>query len=257
MRCKTQEEILVETESGHIIKVKIEPEVLVDIENDENGLPFFSVAIGHQYVGVEKTENCMSLDIVKQEYANANIINTDYDHIQIGFVYSPEDPNNHRWMLNLMDVNNEYVGGFVGDKITVNCPFTTTSWEDGIWHGRFVVYKKDVKELIEPKAGVFVLNGEGDIGDHKLTELDPDIEKISLSYSIKQNTWYCSYLKDNEVIGSTPCKDIICDVPIIGKIDRNYDKPKVTADIDSKDVKGISVALNALIIKGNAPHLET
>jgi hypothetical protein len=244
--------IELKTETGHIVKIQVSPELLLDIDNDENGLPFFSVAMGHKYAGVEKTKKSKSLKYIKKNYINRNIINENlnYDHIQVGFIYANEsEPNNHRWMLNFMDINNKYVHVYYADKITINCPFTTTSWEDGNWHGRFVIYKKDVKELIELEEGVMTLLGDGDIGSQNVTPIKEDIDLVSLRYNIYENTWYCEYIKDEKVIGSIPCKNIISDVPLVGNVDKSHSKPKVTANIDVNDVSGITVALNALIIK--------
>jgi hypothetical protein len=244
--------IELKTETGHIVKMKVIPEILMDINADDNGLPFFSVAMTYEYAGVEKTKKSKSLKFLKRNYAKKNIIskNLNYDHIQVGFIYAGEsEPNNHRWMLNFMDVNNNYVHVYYADKVTINCPFTTTSWEDGNWHGRFVIYKKDVKELIESDEGVMTLLGDGDIGSHNVMPIDDDMDFISLRYNIYENTWYCEYIKDDKVIGSIPCKNIISDVPLVGNVDKGYSKPKVTAKIDVNDVSGITVALNALIIK--------
>jgi len=242
----------IKTETGHIIKYKIEPEVLVDIDAEEN-TPYFSTALTTKYKGIESDEKSLSIKEIKGKYEKTNIINPklEYDHIQLGFIYSNnKDPNNHMWMLNFMDVNNNFVASYNGVTVKLNCPFSTTSWEDGNnWHGRFVIAKKDVKELLEPKQGEFVLNGYGDIGDHKVTSLEKGIQSLSLRYNTFDNTWYCEYIKKGKIVGSTPCKNIICDVPFVGKVDRTHEKPKVTAELKGKDIKGIAIALNALIIK--------
>ena len=94
-----------------------------------------------------------------------------------------------------------------------------------------------------------MLNGSNDIGDHNVTKVDKEVDILSLRYDIYKNTWYCDFMKKGKNVGSTPCKNIICDVPFEGKVDNSTDKPKVTAEIKAKNVKGISIALNALIIK--------
>lgn len=246
------DKIEVLTETGHVISFKVRKEILVDLDNEESKLPFFSVAFDTNYIETKVKKNHINLKQIKKKYKNANILikEKEYDHIQLGFVYTnAEDPYNNTWMLNFMDVNNKFLFGFNGTSIKLKCPFTTTSWKDGVWHGRFVIYKKDVKELIEPKQGHFVLKGSGNIGNHDVTPIKNNVEVISLRYNIYENTWYCEYLKKDKVIGSTPCKNIICDVPFEGKIDMSATKPKVTVEIKAKNVKGISIALNALIIK--------
>lgn len=241
----------IKTETGHIVKFKLEPTLSTDIDNEDNGAPFFYLNLNPIYEGVESTNESMTLEQVKSHLNDRNLLNesADYDHIQVGFIYSEGDPNNHRWMLNFMDVNNKYLFGFIADNVKLNCPFTTTSWEDGNWHGRFVVYKKDVDELIETSQGNFELYGKGDVGEMPVTPLEKDVKKISLRYNIYSNMWFAELKSDKETLGEIPCKNIICDVPFEGNVDRSSPKPKVTAELDVNQVAGTSLALNALIIK--------
>ena len=102
---------------------------------------------------------------------------------------------------------------------------------------------------MQPKEGHFILNGKGSIGDHKVQPITEKIDNISLRFNPNENMWYCDYMLKDKVIGSIPCKDIICDVPFIGKVDKNHEKPKVTAELKKKDILGTSMALNAMIIK--------
>jgi len=247
---KSNEHIIeIKTETGHIIKFKIIPKVFIDIENDKE--PFYFVNFDNDYQGVETPKGSMSLKEIAKKYKNTNLLTSEmvYDHIQIGFIYAEGDPNNHKWMLNFMDVNNKHLFNYIADNVKVNCPFSTMSWEDGVWHGRFVVAKKDIEILDEVKPGEFVLTGKGDIGNQIVQSIKEDFDHISLRYNIHENTWYCTYMKDNKEIGSIPCKNIICDVPFEGNVDRSPSKPKVTAIIKKEDISGISIALNALIIK--------
>jgi hypothetical protein len=252
VKCTSKTQILeLETETGHIVKFKLEPKLSVDIDSDDNGNPFFYMNLIPQYEGVESTPTSMSLEQIQRDLNHRNILTPEleYDHIQIGFVYAPGDPQNHRWMLNFMDVNNKHLFGFFADVVELNCAFTTMSWEDGIWHGRFVVQKKDVTSLDEAFSGHFILTGNRDIGQHTMQPLDSNVDRFSLRFNVHENVWYCDQLKGDDVLGSIPCKNIICDVPFVGKVDKSYDKPKVTAEIAARDVQGISMALNALIIK--------
>lgn len=249
---KSNEQIIeIKTETGHIIKFKIIPRVFVDLENEENGQPFFFVNFDNVYEGVERGKKSASLAEIKKTYKNTNLLTPEliYDHIQIGFIYADSDPNNHRWMINFMDVNNKHLFNYIADNVKVNCPFSTMSWEDGVWHGRFVVAKKDIEILDEVKPGEFILTGKGDIGDQIVQPIILDYDHLTLRYNIHENMWYCSHVKDNQEIGSIPCKNIICNAPFEGNIDRSSSKPKVTAIIKKEDVAGISIALNALIIK--------
>lgn len=241
--------IEIKAETGHIIKFKIIPKVFIDIDNEQE--PFYFVNFDNQYEGVETPKGSMSLKEIRIKYKNKNLLTPEmvYDHIQIGFIYAEGDQNNHRWMLNFMDVNNKHLFNYIGDNVKVNCPFSTMSWEDGVWHGRFVVAKKDIDELLELEAGKFVLNGKGNIGEQTVQSIQEDYDHLNLRYNIYENTWYAMYMKDNKEIGSIPCKNIICDVPFEGNIDRSNSKPKVTAILKKEDIKGISVALNSLIIK--------
>lgn len=245
------DELILKTETGHIVKFRLKPELSTDIDNEDNGNPFFYLTLTPEYTGVEPLENALNLKQVSEKLTRRNLLNNDldYDHIQVGFVYAEGDPNNHRWMLNFMNGSNKYIFGFIADNVKLNCPFTTTSWEDGIWHGRFVIQKKDVEELIETDEGNFELYGKGDIGQQQVTPLEDKVNKISLRYNIYSNMWYAELKNNDEKIGEIPCKNIICDVPFEGNIDRTFPKPKVTADLDINQVAGTSLALNALIIK--------
>lgn len=249
----TKEKITIKTETGHEISFTLIPRVFVDLDaKTDDKKPFFYVTFDHEYIGTINGSKPMTSKAIRKKFIKVNLLteNSVYDHIQLGFVYADDkDPDNHKWMLNFMDVNNNFLFGYNANKVKLNCPFTTVSWEDGVWHGRFVIYKKDVEELTEPEPGYFVLKGSGNIGTHILTPIEKGIESISLRYNIFSNTWYCEYIQNGKIVGTTPCKNIICDVPFIGKVDLSNDKPKVTAELKVKDIKGISIALNALIIK--------
>jgi len=243
-------ELIIETETGHIVKYNLIADMKVDLKQEEDGKPYFSTDVMLDYLNTEKTDKALSIKEVEDKFKMINILpKVEYDHIQIGFVYSDGDPNNHKWMLNFMDVNNNYVFGYYANIVKLNCPFTTVSWEDGVWHGRFVVQKKDISKVIEKEEGNFMLSGKGDIGKHILNPVEKDIDTMSLRFNVQTNVWYCDLMKKGEKIGEMPCKNIICDVPFEGKVDIRHEKPKVTAEIKVKDVKGISMALNALIIK--------
>jgi len=239
------------TETGHIVKFKLEPQLSTDIDNEDNGNPFFYLNLTPVYEGVETTPESLSLEKVKEKLTSRNLLHEsfNYDHIQVGFIYAEGDPNNHRWMLNFMDDKNKYIFGFIADNVKLNCPFTTTSYEDGVWHGRLVVRKESVEELIETEQGNFELYGKGDIGNQNVTPLDEKIDKVALRYNIYSNMWYAELKSKDEKIGEIPCKNVICDVPFEGNIDRSHSKPKVTAELNVKDIAGTSLALNALIIK--------
>lgn len=248
------ENIEIKTETGHIIKCKLKANVLVDLDQDDNGNPFFFIEVPPTYDGVELTKNSMTLETVRNEFENKNIIpdNLEYDHIQVGFAYTDaNDPNNHKWMLHFMDVNNNVLSGFYGTEISIDCPFTTFSWDDGVWHGRFVVYKKDVKLLREKETGKFVLEGYGKgIEQQKVNPIDEKVKSIILRFNNRTNMWYCDLHDKKQKIGEMPCKNIICDVPFSGSIDYSAQpKVKASAVIDISKIEGISMALNALIIK--------
>ena len=246
---KSDEQIIeIKTETGHIIKFKVRPKVFIDIDNEKE--PFYFVNFDNEYEGVEVPKGSMKLKEIRKKYKNVNLLSSDmiYDHIQIGFVYAEGDPNNHRWMMNFMDVNNKHLFNYIADNVKVKCPFSTMSWEDGNWHGRFVIAKKDIDILDEVKPGEFILTSKEDIGEQSVQEIKEDFDFLSLSYNTNDNMWYCRYMKDDKEIGSIPCKNIICDVPFEGNV-IHAQKPKVTAHLKKEDIKGISLALNSLIIK--------
>lgn len=251
----TSETLELETDTGHIVKFQLKPSLSLDLDQqDENGKPWFYLNLVPEYIGVEDTKNALKSEELESKFKEANIItdSMNYEHIEVGFIYSEGDPNNHKWMLNFMDVNNKYMFGFIGTKITMDSPFSTHSYEqNGNWHGRFLIQKENIDKIIERKSGEFEIIGKGNIGNQQtLNPIPNDVEKLALRYNVFSNTWFCDYLdKENNNIGGTPCKNIICDVPFEGSIDRNHAKPKVTATMNKSDVAGISLALNALIIK--------
>jgi hypothetical protein len=241
-------------ELGYKLHYKISQSVQADVftEFEEDEYPDFNSSISLEFIKIEPLKNAKTRTEAAELLKTKNIISDEfeYDHIQIGFVYSNNtDINNHKWMINFMDVNNNYIVSYNATEISFDCPFTTTSWEDGNWHGRFVIYKKDVVELLEIDNGKYILKGKGHLGDQMVQPIEEDIDTISIRYNVNENMWYSDYKLNDKTVGSIPCKNIISDVPFVGKIDFSHQKPKVTAELKMSDVKGTSLALNALIIK--------
>jgi len=243
--------LTIKTETGHIVKYKLETTLSTDIDNDAEGDPFYYVTINPIYIGVESPPGSLSLAKVKKQLADRNLLTPEvkYDHIQIGFVYNDKDEHQHRWMLNFMDADNNHLFNFIGDNIKVNCAFTTKSWKDDIWHGRFIVYKKDVGELVETSQGSYILTGTSNINNHNLIPLDKSIDLVSLRYDIVANTWTCDLKTKGTIVGEFLTKTLICDVPFIGAVNKAVAKPKVTAELNAIDIAGISITHKALIIK--------
>ena len=252
--------VVINTELGYDLYYKLTPEIKVDLSQEENGMPFFSVGFKQEYLKTVPTKKAISLEKTRQKLINASSIplDLDYDNFHIGFVYSDGDVNNHRWMLNFFDKQNNYLTSLHCDKIKVRCPFDTTSWQDGIWHGRFMVYKSHVSNIIEKENGDIEIVGKlsticKPLDSKKVCSSQNIPEKtkwLRLRYNIRENIWYCDFLsKTEKEIETVICKKIICDAPFEGKV-TSGDKPKVSAIININDVSEVAIALNSLIIRG-------
>ncbi len=242
--------LTIKTDLGYILKYKLNLDVQVDpfTKYDDN-LPDFVVTPQVEFQEQKVTKQAIPFKQLATKLSKENLIkNTNFSFIHVGFIYSPGDPNNHRWMINAFDKDNNFLFNFIGDNIKMNCPFSTVSWQDGIWHGRFIIDKKDITSIFEPKPGNFIIKGKSKLNP-KIEPIKEKIDKISVRYNIEQNLWYCDYKYKNNQIGSYPTKHLICDVPFEGNIDRNHSKPKVTAELKAKDIKGISVGLDRVVIK--------
>lgn len=243
----------IETETGHIVEFEFTPIAYVDIDNKtDDDKPFFYVTFNQKYLKVRDNASPMNLKDIKTKYENTTIIpeGVDFEYVDIGFVYDETSPHYNSWMINFFTKEHTLSFNLSSSNLKLDCPFTTRSWNDGTWHGRFVIAHSDLIEVLEPKQSKFIIKGKGDIGKYKLEKLDKDIEAISIKYNIHTNTWSCNLLKNNKIAKSYPCNNLTSDVPTIGKIDSSTPKYNVTFMMKAQDIKGLYTSSDNFIIKG-------
>ena len=180
----------------------------------------------------------------------------DYDIVHLGFVYSDGDPNNHRWMLNFFNKNNDQIYNIYFDEVQINCPTTSKSWHEGIWHGRFTFSKNDLLSITQPTTRKVIITGK------QKEPLDMDkicspqnipakASELRLRYNIREDLWFCDFLdKKQKELGTIPAKSLICDAPMKGVVLNVGNMPKVSVIIKTKDISNMAVAINSLIIRG-------
>jgi len=139
----------------------------------------------------------------------------------------------------------------------IDCPFSTTSWHDGIYHGRFQINKEAFKQVLEDKPGWIVITGnknkhrpKGDVG-----LIPPACDRIRFRFNVKTDYWYGDMLgkNDESVAPSLKMHDILGEgLKLTGHIDwdSNPAKPRVMFHADCKDIKDISMMAETLVIKG-------
>ena len=181
-----------------------------------------------------------------------------YQDMTIGFTYAnAQNPQNHKWMLEFRRNKNIFWAlHFLG--VSVNkVPVQTTSWFDGIFHGRFLVNKQDIGKTVEITPGYVELQGKDmkkkiPKGD---TSLIPEgVDRIRLRFNIKEDFWYGDLLAPKEVISKLKplkFKNITADnMYFEGVADHSFQKPKVFYIAKVKDIASIMIMANNLILQG-------
>jgi hypothetical protein len=176
-----------------------------------------------------------------------------YDDILVGFVYgTKEDPNNHTWMLTprVKGISGEML--FADLTCDIECPMATISWEaQGNWHGRFCIVKEEIKSFKRKNSGNLTIVGKcGGYPDGK-KDYPEDTKIISIRYNIFKNKWYLGFLdKDDKFMGDRELDDLITDIKMYGKVDKDHKKPKVTQYIKVEDIASCKIISNVAIIYG-------
>ncbi len=252
---------------GMELHYKMDPLTTIDFETKyDDGMPDFTTSVQLEFIKVVKLKNLKSQDEITNILKKESIIPPDlvYDHVLVGFTYGNDtDPNNHRWWLDFRDTKNQSVYNYYSDKLEINCPITTKAWHDedpnGIWHGRFVLSKNELKTILEPEHGKLIVNGNlkyacSRIDKNKVCSIEnvpKETESLRLRYNVREDIWFCDVLdKADNQIAQIPCKSIICDAKMYSEVKMIGDKPKVNMRVNINDISEVAIAINSLIIRG-------
>ncbi len=176
-----------------------------------------------------------------------------YEDIMVGFVYSTkEDLNNHQWMLTprIGDRKGEMI--FSRDTIDIECPMSTISWfENKLWHGRFCIIKKDIKKFIKKNPGNITIVGKCGGYPEGSKEYPENTDTISIRYNIFKDKWYLAFIdKEEKFISEEEVDGLLTDIKMYGKVDRNFDKPRVTQYVKVEEIASLKIISKMAIIYG-------
>ncbi len=257
--------LTLEAEYGYQVTFKMIPYLGINttrpwVKNPKGILiPEYQTAFNLQPVAVDALDGAKTREEILEHLKTKNVLpdNLDFDNYTVGFVYAQADnPQNHKWMLEFRKNKNIFHAlHFLG--VNIDCPFSTTSWHDGIYHGRMQINKEAFKSVIEDKPGWVTITGNK--GKHRAkgdTKLLPvEAERVRFRFNVKTDYWYGDFLDKNDKAVSQPLKmhDILGeDIKLTGHIDwdSNPAKPRVMFHVACKDVKDISMMAETLVIKG-------
>lgn len=247
--------LTIETEFGHKLSFKIIPSILIDIENDyDDGLPDFSSNVKLEFIKIETNPKTIPQEEIKEIYKLRSIIpsNLEYDHVLLGFVYAEKtDPTNHKWWLDFRDSFNKSVFSYFSNFIDIECQISTKSWNDGIWHGRYVFAKKDIGSILEKEPGKLIISGVKNIEQiQNSIKLPEKTSYLRLRYNIREDFWNADIMSsDHKQIDTLIGKNIITTAKMKTHI-LSDSKPKVSTRVDLNDIGDVGILVNTIIIQG-------
>jgi len=209
---------------------------------------------GEKPVSQADLQELLSKRSVIPEYLN-------YENFTVGFVYAnAQNPNNHKWMFEYRKHQNIFWAQHHLGVHLHRVPITTTSWFDGIYHGRFLVQKQDVDTVTEGEPGIVTIHGvkkDLDATKGDFSKIIPnDVEKIRLRFNIREDYWYADLLKPGEVISELkPLKvrHITAEgLNFEGIADFSFEKPKVYYLAKTKEILDVKVMAETLFITGGS-----
>jgi len=258
--------LTIETEFGYVVKFKMQPYFGINttrpwMQNQRKELiPEFQTAFNMAPLDVGPVaDKAKSRDDILEALKTKNVLpKLDMDNFTVGFVYAQADnPQNHKWMLEFRKNKNIFHAmHFLG--VDIDCPFGTTSWHDGIYHGRFQINAEAYKSVLEMgKPGWVTITGnknkhrsKGDVG-----MIPTGCERVRFRFNVKTDYWYGDFLGkgDDTVAPSLKMHDILGEgLKLTGHIDwdSNPAKPRVMFHVKANDIKDISMMAETLVIKG-------
>lgn len=248
-------------EFGYRVVFAIEPHISLNpYDPFQNSAPEIQSNIFLRPIKIEPTDKAVSQDEILKILKERDVIPSEvgYQDMTIGFTYAnAQNPNNHKWMLEFRRNKNIFWAmHFLG--VSVNkVPLQTTSWFDGIYHGRFLVNKQDVAITKEVKPGFIELQGKDlkkKIPKGNTSLIPEGIDRIRLRFNIKEDYWYGDLLKPGEKVSTLKplkMKNITADnIYLEGVADHSFQKPKVYYIVKTKDIANIMLMADNLIIQG-------
>ncbi len=257
--------LTIDTEYGYQVQFKMLPYFGINTtrpwmkNKDGSEIPEFQTAFNMAPIAVNTLKDAKSRPDILEHLKTRNVLPSgiDFENFTVGFVYAQADnPQNHKWMFEFRKNKNIFHAmHFLGCDI--DCPFSTTSWHDGIYHGRFQINKEAYKSVLESKPGWVSITGNK--GDHRAkgdTKIIPaNAEKIRFRFNIKTDYWYGDFLGADgaSVAPSLKMHDILGEgIKLSGHIDwdSNPAKPRVMFHAECKDIKDASMMAETFVIKG-------
>lgn len=245
------------TDIGYEISAKLSPHV--KIQDQMSGTePILTTQINTTELSLIGKKNAIKTQEQLNEYLKKTSIVPKsflYEDILIGFIYSnQEDPTNHQWMLQIRNEQGQFIEIIpIANKIDISVPTSTYSWFEGQnWHGRMKVIKSDIEEIKQLGPDHIEVIGKKCGGHPKgdLSLIPEETQKLVISYNIFTNKWYVHCMKENKELKEIKCDNIITDCKTKGFVNRSFLKPKVTQEIDIKDISSIQFLSNTVIIYG-------
>lgn len=241
---------------GYDVDIPIDLKIGINSEqmiNMGNGIPVFYTGVQPGIPAVHKTENSLDIQQIKHHLKKESVIpiSWDFDDFMIGFIYSnQQDPDNHKWMLQLRKQNNMIMSMPVMD-VNIRTPVRTTSWSDqNGFHGRFVVAKSDFIKVQEEDNSITILGKTRDYQEGDKSLIPEGCNFISIRYSVFTNIWTAVFMRNDKELSKVDVKDMDLDISLNGRADRSFEKPKVTQVIDVNNVQNIYVRSDILHIEG-------
>ena len=250
------------TEVGYNIIFEVEPHVSINWSDPwQNGIPEFQTNIMLKPLTIEKDKNPFNKEQIKELLDKRSVIPDDlnYENFTVGFVYAtPQNPQNHKWMFEFRRRKQIFwAQHFLGINLK-RVPITTTSWFEGVYHGRFLVQKPDVATVVEDSAGYVTIIGQdlkkvNNVSDFSKI-IPPDYDKLRLRYNIREDYWYGDILKKDQVISDLkPLKirQIAAEnLDFKGVADFSFQKPKVYYLCDVDKLADVKMMAETLFLSG-------
>ena len=258
--------LVVRTEIGYDLVFELQPQIRVNpYDAGEKGTPEFQTSILWTLKGARPRGNAMKVPSIKDLVKDRSMLpmDGDWDIAQLGYVYSNNrDPNNHRWWLEALKSTGQGIGNYNSIlseytfEVSSTAPIGTRSWQDGIWHGRFIIQKDNIEEIVEISPGNIVIkgNGKGKLGDIKGNiDIPEGSVVLRLRFDIRKNVWYSEFLDSKGVVlKMLESTNLMSDVKFRSHTIPNPNRPKVSGMIMVNDIEKVKSDKQLTMIKGKA-----